>query len=553
MARKQKKKTQIKSEPQVANKTADNGRMTRGQIIITTIASILIVAIVAVAVVFIVRAITDDGTVDYINDDLSKYITLSEDDYKNIVVSGPFQTFSEVDVQRKINKLLAENKSKTSEYDGLAMTTKPITVGDEVEFVYRGYTVDEDGNEVDFSGGTNLNERTKVEVGSNLIITENTTKSYFIPGFVEQFIGKRPADYESFSMQKSGTVEAGSVIYLTYNATYPDGRSAQKVAERIDLSLDNVDKKYGDGFLAFILGTEEGTEPQKIGEALEKKTFKYGDQGSVAYLDMKIDYATTCESTPLTIDVVFPADYSEKSLRGVEAKFDVYLHTAVVYNTPEFDESFIRETLKVTDADVAEYEGAGIVEKYTALLRKEAQDEVDEINETVIADAIWEVLLEKVEVHSYPEATVEEYYNNYYNEIASIYAQNSTAYEDIDDCAVSYLGLPVGTDWRARLTKTAESVTLEKVVFFYIMQKEDFIPKGDELTALYNEAVQSHLDYYIKLHAEELESLEGEAYDAEILTIKAEMLEYYGDDYFYETVYYTYGTKKMVENLAVVK
>ena len=535
MARKQKKKAQ-NNEVQAPVKAQASDKMTKKQMIFTIIAAILIVAAVAVGVVFIIRAITDDGEVDYLKDDLSKYITLSEDDYKNIVVEGPFQTFSEADVQRKINKLLAEHKSETPEYDGLGMTTVAITLGD------------------DFEGGTNLTERTKIEVGTNLIITENSSQqSYFIPGFVEQFIGKKPSDYTSFEMQKSGTVEAGSVIYLTYTAMYPDGSYQQKSEERIDLALDNIDEKYGEGFLAFILGTEEGAEAQKIGEDLKSQTFPYGDSGSVAYTDMKINYATTCESNPLTINVVFPADYSEKSLRGVEARFDVYLHTAKVYNTPEFNEAFIKETLKITDADVADCEGANIVERYTSLLRKEAMDDVDEINETVISDAIWEVLLEKTEVHSYPEATVNEYYDNYYNEIASVYSQNSSVYEDIDACAIAYLGLPSGTDWREHLTKAAEEVTLEKVIFFYVMQKEDFLPTGDELEALYNESVTEHLDYYIKLHADELSKLEGDAYNAEVMTIKAEMLEYYGDEYFYETVYYTYGTQKMVENLAIVK
>ena len=65
--------------------------------------------------------------------------------------------------------------------------------------------------------------------------------------------------------------------------------------------------------------------------------------------------------------------------------------------------------------------------------------------------------------------------------------------------------------------------------------------------------INAHYEYHIDLDAEELSKLEGDAYNARIAQIKAEVLEYYGDDYFDENVYYNYGMDKIIEKLVVLK
>ena len=51
----------------------------------------------------------------------------------------------------------------------------------------------------------------------------------------------------------------------------------------------------------------------------------------------------------------------------------------------------------------------------------------------------------------------------------------------------------------------------------------------------------------------ELSKLEGDAYDKRIAEIKAEVLEYYSDDYFSENVYYNYGMDQIIEKLVILK
>lgn len=526
--------------------------MTKKQKIFTVVAAILIVAIIAALVIWIVSVMTDDGTVDYMNDDLSKYITISKDDYSNIEVSGPFTEYTEEQLEQHIQELLAQNKSETPLYDGLGTKNVAVTLGDVVSIYFRGYTVDENGKQVEFAGNHNFTSEypTKLEIGTGLVIDDSTTKTYFIPGFDTALIGAVPSDYEPFKKITEGNVEFGDVIYLTYTAFYPDNSGTYKkvTSERIDLLDENIDAKYGEGFTSFLLGTVD--EPQVIGEKLPSKTFPYGD-GSAGYSDMKIEFATRCERDPYTIDVTFPVNYKTKELRGVDAKFEVYINTAIIYDTPEFNEEFITETLKITADDLADYEGENTVEKYKNLLRKELRDVADGTNDDVIIDALWERFLDKVVVHELPKATVEEYYQSYYNEISAIYSQYSTTYSSIDECAVAQLGLSTGADWRAVLREQAEQVTLEKVIFYYIIRDAGLVPSDEEFEKLYNDIVQDHLDYYVESHADELKDLEGDAYDAEVAVIKREMMAYYGEDYFTENVYYNYGTEKMIECLAV--
>lgn len=527
--------------------------MTKKQKIFTIVAAVLIVAIVATAVVFIVRQMRG-VKVNYMRDNLSKYISISRDDYGNMEVDIPLEKYDDIDLLRKINEILVENKSKDPLYDGGAYKSEAITLGDVVSFMYRGYYVGENGKTVEVSSNFSSDDKIMIEVGSCKIISDTTTNTYFIPGFTDGMIGIVPSDYQPFAKYNDGKVQAGDIVYLSYTAFYPDseGTYKQASAERIDLSQD-IDSIYGTGFKAFLLGTAEGTEAQPIGSALDSKTFPYGT-GSAGYSDMKIEFVTRgCESAPLTLDVTFPANYSEASLRGKDAKFEVYIANAVIYDTPALDEKLITETLKLTADDLKDYEGADIVAKYKNYLIEQIKAEIEETNEQLITEAVWEILFDAAEVKKLPEGTVDMYYENYFNEVSYYYSLYKDQYSVIDAAAADYLGLGKNSDWRKHIKTMAEETTTEELIFYYIIREEKFIPDKTEFKKMRDEIIESHLAYHIDLNAEELSKLSGEKYDARVAEIEAEMLEYYGDDYFDENVYYNYGMDKILEELVTLK
>ena len=514
---------------------------------IAIIAALLAIAI-AGGIILGVWLANREKTVDFWNDNLSKYITISEDDYKNYTIDIPLEDISDEGFLRKINNVLVKNKNKTALYDAAGVRNIAITLGDEVLIWYRGYTIDENGNEVDFEGGCNFSydvdelEKSRLEIGSG----------NFIPGFEEALIGKIPNQYSSFEKIETGSVQKGDVIYLSYSVYHADGSYGTKAYERIDLAdKAAVDAKYGTGFYDFFVGktTDSGVnEPQKIGTTISSQKFFVGTSTvSDAYYDMKVEFVTRCESDPLTIDVRFPADYSKEELRGVNAKFDVYVRNAIIYDTPELNEKFITETLKISADKLADYEGKTTVEKYTAMLREEYEQTVKEQNRTILENKMWEHYKAKVVVHKLPEAIVQEFYDSYYAEVEAAYEQYKTYYKTLDDFAVVYLGLVSGSDWRNSLIDKARDITLEKLIFYYIMREEELFPSDDEYKKMRDKMYNEMLDYYIDLNKDKLSEYEGEKYDAEIAILEKELMDYYGESYFKENVYYEYAVEKMID------
>ena len=149
----------------------------------TVIAAILALSVILLFAAGLVAVINNTRVFDYMDADLSKYITLLPEDYKGLSFNLDFDEIGESDVQRRINKLLCQNKNDKPLYDGASVINMPITLGDVVKIYYRGYTVDENGNETEIESGTNLfGDLYELEVGSGS----------FIPGFEEGLIGVIP-------------------------------------------------------------------------------------------------------------------------------------------------------------------------------------------------------------------------------------------------------------------------------------------------------------------------------------------------------------------------
>lgn len=538
-----KSKQKRKAAVAAAEKAATSKKPRAIKIAVISSVSLLLVA---AFVVGLVAVILMQKNLDYMKDDLSRYISISDKEYKNYELELKFDTVTEKDVDRKIMSLLFEHRSSEPLYNGANVKNKPVTVGDKVYIYYRGYTVDENGNQVSVSGTSNLlGDIYALEIGS----------LSFIPGFEEGLIGKVPTDYAQFELIDSGFVQKNDVIYLSYTALMPDGSTVQKSAERIDLMSANVDTLYGVGFKDYFEGTGSNSKKTVGSKISENATFAL-DGGTVVYFDMSVNYVTRCEHNAITVDAHFPADYQEASLRGTDIKFDVFIKYTNIYEVPEYDEKFITETLKISEETLSAYEGNSIVERHRSLVRAAVEIENQEARQSIIEEAVWDYYNSIVKVKRLPESDVNEIYQQYYNELYSTYQSYYTSsYSSFDAFARAYYGLSTSADWSAYVMKQAESVIIEKLIFYYIMRAENFVPSVDEFTASYNETVQEYLDYYLEeIYAEELEKIENEEdKNARILEIKEEMLDYYGEEYFNEIVYYDYALDKIIALAKIVE
>lgn len=471
--------------------------------------------------------------VDYLKDDLSKYITISEEDYKNYTLNLFFDNIDNSDVEREIMRLICINKNRTPEYNGGNVKNIPITVGDIAHIYYRGYTVDENGVETDLEMASNLTgEMSSLEIGSGT----------FIKGFEEGLIGKIPKDYTPFELIKTGKVLPGDVIYLTYSVMMPDGRIYTREKERIDLSKPYIDSIYGKGFAAFFSNATVGS---KIPAS---QTFEFED-GDALYYDMTVNYKTECEKDKLTIDLQFPMGYFSEDLRGKNAKFDVYVRYINIYNTPEYNDTFIKETLKLTEEALSGYEGESLIEKHKSYilenLKKENEAKILELK----AEAMWKHYVSKVNVKKLPKEQVSLIYDDLYYRAESAYnSYGDMYYDSLDAFARAYYELNSYADWKEYIQKLAEDDVTKTLIFYYIVRKENFIPPSDEFDKLYQKTVEETLSAYSEqFYKKELDAIKDEAEKSKKLAeIKEEMLKFYGEEYFNDIVYKEYALEKVI-------
>ncbi len=511
------------------------------KLLIIIIAAVVALSLIAAVAIGIIASANDGKWIDYMNDDLSKYISIDEDDYKNFPVTTPLLPApTEADVIREVNKLLTAHKSDEPEFNGAAMLGEVLTIGDVLNLWYSGYVI-EDGVRKEIANTSNYTstEAHKLELGAGT----------FIPSLEDALIGLQlqPTPFEKI---KDGTVTiaADDVIYLSYSAFHPDGSYTTQRSERIDLGADYIDTLYGAGFRDMFVG-KNVTFGEEFSSAFTCRI--PGEEVDTGYYKVSIDFITRCEDKALTIPVTFPLDYSEKSLRGKTVLFDVFAYSAVIYETPEWTDSFITETLKLSADELAEYAGETLTERYESRIMKELTESTDEANSRLIEEDMWAHYKSKVNVKRLPENEVTEVYQQYYDEALAYYQYYSSSYGTVDAAARAYFGLSSNDDWREYITERAEDVIIEKLIFYYILQAENLIPSDEEYERIYNENIEEYFEYYKKLYENELAACKtDEEREAKLAEIKREMLEYYGEEYFEENAYYQYAIYIMISYAA---
>ena len=541
-----KKKKQAKPEPTVVSAPEEKKPISKKKL--TVIIAIALAAVIIIGIVIgLIVSLTSEKRFDYINEDLSEYVYISESDYKNYIVNVLSKEITEKDVMREVNRLLAENKSKDPSYSGLGMRSVALTLGDVVRMKYRGYTV-VDGVERELINTLSDGYGT-LEIGTAKYTDEDGQTYYLIPGIDEALIGLKPSDYPEYSQIKTGTVQAGDVIYVSYEAILPDNTIVTKTNARIDLSREDLAKTYGEGFLEYFIGGTAGGKEQsakEIGKDLRDQIIlPIKDQGDAVYYNIRVEAVSRTEAGCIKIEVNFPEYYmNDLSLCGKAATFEIFIDTATVYDTPEWSDKFVLETLKVSESSLADFEGEGVSEKYESKIKKELEEQAERDKDEVIETQMWDIYNEKAEVKKYPDSEVKRQYDEYYAELLLAFEDYKSYYASVDSFALEYFGLGQGSDWRAYMLDGAKAVVKEKLVFFYVVQKENLYPTNREFEQLYEEAIENEIAKYQA-------DLDACKTDAEREALKKELreglLSTFGEEYFAEAAYYQYAIKHIID------
>ncbi len=580
-------------------KITDKRKLSTGAIAMIVTAGILVLTLLTSLTVFLINAIRKDRWFDYVSSDMSKYIELSDSVYKNyeleLSIAKPHY---DVDVDVAILNLISSADFRKQQGDGAAYTNIAPDAGDKLVIRYRGYTLDENGEEKIISSAMSnitYTEGTTLQIGENI--------SSLPIGFELGLLGKDPDDYAKFGKiigSKISDHPKGDdlVIYITaervpteYLGTDDETRNTTKLnGTRIDLSdTEEVDKYFGKGFVEtvkkYIIGDEYSMEVEiGEGEKAKKHTYK----------KLIIDFATSCEKAetsengkaPLTVEGYFAYDYgiegtATAGIRNKPVYFDVWIEqvtpfdteiNGIAVNTPDelTDEAVLYLVNKsdsvISEEELRAYEGETVVRKYRNYVKKYLDDAYDEALKTMIENELWDRLLKEAKVKKYPESKVDEIYKEYEDDVYYQYdytggmLQDSNeeyqSYDTVDAFAIAYLGLEEGADWKSTLYTMSKSLVKERLILFYIIQKEDMLPTEEELAKRVSALKDEYLEEYISQYLDQKESgdenfsredLKGEEYDKFVEERKGELFDYYDDAYFEETAYYEMAIELLVK------
>ena len=222
---------------------------------------------------------------DYLGEDLSKYITLSESDYQsNKVTLGTQYLITDELVQKYIDDERFTNRQKAN--GGALITDQPIRHGDSAFIYYTGYL-----NGEKFEGGSNATDKYSYE----LVIGSGS----FIEGFEEGLIGVIP----------DNTSEDNPHVL---NLTFPENYQSTDLAGKsvifevwVEYTIQYDIPEFNDEYIAKILkknGTAEEYRAQ-VKENLKKTSEDEAENAAVsAILSKLIEKAKVIEYPEKSVD-----------------------------------------------------------------------------------------------------------------------------------------------------------------------------------------------------------------------------------------------------------
>ena len=465
---------------------------------------------------------------DYFAEDLSQYISLDDSDYKGYKLTVKMTEITDELVAEYIMYTLCQHRVDEPTSPG---RSTPLSVGDVLDAWYRSYIIDENGKEIELNVSTG--ELGKSGVGD----TKITIGEGKLPiGAESALVGIVIADYpemDEISLKSGDVIGEGDVLYISYSVTTPAGKKSYTNV-RVDLSRTDLDSEFGEGFRTALLGktmTEEG--------ALASFT-AIGKDGRYVYDGVKVAYAYPKNAKCITVAGKLPHGYSDYDLACTTVYYDIFPEYFTAYEVPELDAKFINETLKLTDETLAEYEGADTVEKYKAYVKAELARQHEEELRSIGEEAMWYHYNDAATVIAYPEDAVMEIYTKSVGEIELLWESYRDQYSTLDAFVYAYFSMPSGTDWRAELKVNAEAEVKEKLIFYYIMRKENLIPTEEKYRELFEAIFDEFVVYYMDGKTE-ADYDSADAYNAARSEAETAVMDYYGEGFFRHQVYYDYA------------
>ena len=498
---------------------------------ISLIAAILCVAILTTALLVIFLG--DSGDYDdgfwLLTEDISKYITLNEDDYKKAVLTiDAVEEITDDDVIKYIRNAQIEAYADKL----VTHNTGTVQAEDTVVLWYRGEVnigTDEVPEWVEFLGGSNYNDTAySLRLGSG----------NFIPGFEEALEGI-VIEKTGISIVKGANKQigvAGNIAYITYKYTATDENGKTKtgtMTDRVDLTKD-AEGNYT-GVSRYSKELRDALADLYVKEYIKKdgQIAKFTESFDMTQ-DLKNDTVVmsniqvtgiASEEEVEMIEVAFPTPYTNNpELAGKKARWFVAIDE--IQRLPEdadtiddVDYTFISGTLGINYQAVLNVMSADEIseigndtdkqkEAVVANYKKYLKAAMEEQRETKIAQAIqtafWEYIIDKVQVIEYPEDLLEQYVEAMRRSAQSEFEQYSssegnTAISTLEQFLVNYYSsdyFPSVDKVEEGFRKMAEEQLKSEMALYYIAANERLTMSKSERDKTAEEEMKALIDYY---------------------------------------------------------
>ncbi len=416
---------------------------------------------------------------DYAKEDLSSYISFKNPDYKKL----PIELETNVTDYTVITEISDRFKELEKEDGSIFTSDRAIAENDLVKVYYRGATVDEDGKETDFQGGSNLGhgESAYLWIGSDS----------FIEGFEDSMIGIVPSE-TSLTAREDGTVGEEDLVVLDITGTYGEGSTYVSYKD-IALKLSET-SLLEDSVKAELVGKNVG---EKLIFSLELNADTDAELETVIFA-ATVKKVITMDAKKL--ELTFPKDYSSTELAGKKVNFYV-----VVEGVASINEDTISKLGFESDEEdlISAYKEFVAVE----LCREYAKTQAEKADtfKNLVRNAIWAAILDNTEVASYPAGTIESYIKTEKNNLEYEYNASPDAqsiqsqYSTLEAYAKNKYG---EEDYESVIEENAKAFVKGKLTLYSIAKEMGLteVTKNDK-KELKAELEVEYTEYYKQLYS----------------------------------------------------
>ncbi len=286
--------------------------------------------------------------------------------------------------------------------------------------------------------------------------------------------------------------------------------------------------KQGDTAYIYYRGTVDGVEFEGGSNMSDASPYGLGI-GSGAFIPgfeeglIGVIPSQTTKDRPAEVHVTFPEGYNAE-LGGKDAIFYVVVEYSVQYNLPEYNRSFVENTLGY-ESEKVHVTDKSFLNEFFDFIRSYMEDQNAEYVESAKADALWTYLTDTAECINLPADELNYYTVSYKKEIQSAFDYYSGGaqkeeflklYPTVAEFAIAYMGFEAGADWEAEIDELARLMVKKDMITHAIAERE-----GMEVVT--EEELEKEIQYWVEYYGGYMS--------------KDDILKNIGDDYLKESAF----------------